>query len=86
MESDRAWQALGQLSYGPTEAEEKSLVFRRSIYVAKDIAEAEIFTTENLRIVRPGDGAQPWLLKSLIGRTARRSYQKGLPLSMISLF
>jgi pseudaminic acid synthase len=86
MESERAWQALGQVSYGPTEAEQNSLVFRRSIYVAQDIAEGEVFTTENLRIVRPGDGAQPWLLKSLIGRTAQRSYQRGLPLSMNNLF
>jgi pseudaminic acid synthase len=57
IESERAWQALGQVRYGPTEAEQTSLVFRRSIYVAADIAEGELFTTHNIRIVRPGDGA-----------------------------
>ena len=52
-DSERAWQSLGQVSYGPTAAEKKSLVFRRSIYVAADIAEGECFTSQNLRIVRP---------------------------------
>ena len=84
-ESERAWQALGKVSYGPTEAERKSLVFRRSIYVAADIAEGELFTTENLRIVRPGHGAPPYLLKSILGRVARRNYNKGVPLKLDEL-
>jgi pseudaminic acid synthase len=58
VETERAWQSLGKVSYGPTEAERKSLVFRRSVYVAKDIAEGEVFSNDNLRIVRPGDGAR----------------------------
>jgi pseudaminic acid synthase len=79
-ESERAWQALGQVRYGPTEAEQKSLVFRRSIYVAKDIAEGEMFTTENLRIVRPGDGAPPSLYKGLLGLQSRQLHKAGSPL------
>jgi N-acetylneuraminate synthase len=85
-ESVRAWQALGQVRYGPTEAERKSLVFRRSIYVAADIVAGQVFTAENLRIVRPGHGAPPHLLDQLLGRTARRSYCKGTPLSLDELF
>ena len=81
-ETERAWQALGQVRYGPTEAEQKSLVFRRSIYAAADIAVGETFTTANLRIVRPGDGAPPHLYPQLLGRTARRAYSRGTPLSL----
>jgi pseudaminic acid synthase len=81
-ESERAWAALGRVHYGPSEAEKKSLQFRRSIYVAADIAAGEIFTTDNLRIVRPGHGAPPWLLEQILGRTARRSYHRGSPLSL----
>ena len=44
--TERAWQALGKVRYGPTEAERKSLVFRRSIYVAQDINEGDLFTKE----------------------------------------
>ena len=82
IDTKRAWQALGQVCYGPTEAEKKSLVFRRSIYVAADIAEGEVFTHANLRIVRPGNGAPPWLLEQLLGRTARRNYTAGTPLRL----
>lgn len=84
-ESERAWQALGQIRYGHTKAERNSLVFRRSIYVASDIAEGEAFTAENLRIVRPGNGAPPHLLETLLGKRARREYAKGEPLSLESL-
>lgn len=61
-ESERAWQALGKISYGPTQDEIKSLQFRRSIYVAEDIPKGETFTAENIRIVRPGNGAPPTTL------------------------
>ena len=84
-ESERAWQALGQVRYGPTETELKSLQFRRSIYVAADISEGDAFTTDNLKIVRPGNGASPQLLDTLLGKKARKSYAKGEPLSLDSL-
>ena len=73
-------QALGEVRYGPTEAEQKSLVFRRSIYVAEDIAEGELFTTKNIRIVRPGNGAPPSFYKQILGLQARICYQAGTPL------
>lgn len=56
IETERAWQALGQISYGPGEQESKSLKFRRSLYIAQDMAAGEVLTPENLRIVRPGYG------------------------------
>lgn len=85
IQSESAWQSLGQVSYGPTQAESKSMVFRRSIYVATDIAEGDLFTEANLRIVRPGDGAPPWLLSQLLGRTSRRQFSAGTPLKLEEL-
>ncbi len=85
VESERAWQSLGKIHYGPTEAEGKSQIFRRSIYVATDITEGEEFTETNLRIIRPGYGAPPWLLKEILGKKARQHYAAGTPLSLESL-
>ena len=79
-ESHRAWQGLGAISYGSTKAEEKNRAFRRSIYVSVDIHEGETFTKSNLRIVRPGNGAPPWMLSYLLGKEARRNYAKGEPI------
>ena len=84
-ESKKTWQALGTVKYGPTKSEEKSLQFRRSIYVSADIAAGEVFTNENLRIVRPGYGAPPHFLKHLIGRKARIPYKTGTPLRIDDL-
>lgn len=81
-ETERAWKALGQVRYGPTEAERKSLVFRRSIYAAADIAEGEIFTETNIRIVRPGNGAPPKLYKNLLGTEAPTSFLAGQPIKL----
>jgi len=85
METERAWQALGEVRYGPTEAEEKSLAFRRSIYAASDISAGEMFNEQNLRIVRPGHGAPPYLLEQLLGKTARQDFAAGTPLSLDQL-
>lgn len=84
-ETERAWQSLGEVRYGPTEAERASLQFRRSIYVAAEIAEGELFTADNLRVVRPAYGASPHLYEQLLGRTARRVYAAGTPLSLNEL-
>jgi N-acetylneuraminate synthase len=84
-ETARAWQALGQVRYGPTEAERNSLVFRRSIYVAADITAGDVFTPDNIRIVRPGHGAPPSFYGQLLGRVARRSYSRGEPLGLDQL-
>lgn len=84
-ETERAWQALGGVRYGPTEAEQKSLVFRRSIYAAADINEGEVFTESNIVIVRPGNGAPPHLYGHLLGRPARQAYRRGTPLSLDQL-
>ncbi|WYL96982.1 MAG: pseudaminic acid synthase [Gloeotrichia echinulata IR180] len=81
IESKRAWLALGQIQYGPTEAEKKSLKFRRSLYVAKDMKAGDIFTPENLRAVRPGLGIPPKYYDTILGRKIKQDTQMGTPIS-----
>lgn len=81
-ESQKAWQALGKIKYGPTDAEIQSLQFRRSIYVVEDIAKGEPFTPKNIRIIRPGDGGPPSLYNDLIGISSPKSFKKATPLTL----
>jgi len=81
VETERAWQSLGQVSYGPSEAEKKSLVFRRSIYVAENLKAGEMLTPENLRCVRPGMGLPPMYYDLLLGRRVNQDVKKGTPMA-----
>ena len=82
VESHRGWQSLGCITYGPTEAEQRSRVFRRSIFVANDISAGEKFTEQNIRIVRPGNGAPPSMYDKILGKFAKADLKKGTPLSL----
>ncbi|MGH8176167.1 MAG: pseudaminic acid synthase [Steroidobacter sp.] len=81
VETERAWQALGQVSYGITEAEKKSVQFRRSLYVVKDLQAGEVLTTENVRAIRPGLGLPTRYLPVLLGKRVSRSVPRGTALT-----
>jgi pseudaminic acid synthase len=80
-ETERAWQALGKINYGATEAEQKSLLFRRSLYVAEDIKAGEKLTAQNIRRIRPGYGLAPKYYDLVLGKTAKQNLRQGMPLS-----
>ena len=81
LETERAWQALGNINYGPTEKEKSSMIFRRSLYVVADMSAGETFTTKNLRAIRPGYGLPPKYIESVLGRRVGRDVRRGTPLS-----
>ncbi|GLR12923.1 pseudaminic acid synthase [Chitinimonas viridis] len=81
LETERAWQAMGQVQYGATSAEQKSLVYRRSLYVVENIAAGEVFSADNVRAIRPGLGLPPKHLEVVLGRRAGRDLPRGTPLS-----
>jgi N-acetylneuraminate synthase len=74
-------KALGKVHYGITEQEAKSRVFRRSLWVVKDMKAGEMFTEENVRSIRPGYGLHPRHLNDVLGRRAVRDIKRGTPLS-----
>lgn len=76
-ETERAWQSIGQITYGPIEAEIQSLKSRRSLYIGVDMKAGEVFTEENLRDVRPGLGLPTRYLEVLLGKTIKVDAKKG---------
>ena len=77
LETERAWQALGEVRYGPTESEQPSMRFRRSIYIVQDMKAGEVITREKLRVIRPGYGLAPKHYDSLLGRRVNRDLAIG---------
>jgi N-acetylneuraminate synthase len=80
-ETKRAWQSLGQVTYGPMEAEKKSMIFRRSLYITKDLKSGDVLTRENVSSIRPGHGLAPKYLDVVLGRKVIRDISLGTPLN-----
>lgn len=80
VETKRAWQALGRVSYGPTEAEKKSLQYRRSLYVVQDIKAGDMLTRENVKAIRPGLGLPTKYLEQVLGKTVKWDVERGTAL------
>jgi len=81
IETERAWQSLGDIFYGTSEDEKKSKMLRRSIYIAEDMVSGDIFTEENLRIVRPGLGLPPKYFSIFLGQKVNKDVKKGTPMN-----
>lgn len=80
VESERACQALGKVSYGATEAEKKSIVFRRSLYVVQDLKAGDVLTRENVRSIRPGLGLPTKYMNMLLGKVVNQKIKRGTAL------
>lgn len=81
IETERAWQALGKITYGPVEAEMKSMQFRRTLYIVEDMKAGEVLTEKNLRAIRPGKGLPPKYLEVMLGRAVPRDVKRGTALT-----
>jgi pseudaminic acid synthase len=79
-EAERAFLALGEVKYGILEEEQKSITFKRSIYIVKDMMAGEEFTSENVRIIRPGLGMPPSYFDAIIGKRINRDAKRGTAL------
>ena len=81
VEVERAWNAIGRVTYGATEAEKKSRVFKRSLYIVTDMNAGDVITSKNVRAIRPGLGLPIKYLDVILGRKLKKSAIKGTPLS-----
>ena len=85
VEAERAWQSLGKVSYGVTDAERKSIQFRRSLYIVKDIKAGDVLTAVNVRAIRPGLGLSTKYLEQVLGRSVKQDVKRGTALTWAML-
>lgn len=76
-ECNAAWQALGEVSYGPTEQEKKSMIFRRSLYIVEDMKKGDVITEKNMRCIRPGLGLAPKYYDVIKGKKVSCDINRG---------
>lgn len=74
-------KALGRVSYEPDEVEARNKVFRRSLFVVRDVRKGERLTPDNVRSIRPGHGMPPKYIDEVMGATAAVDIPAGTPLS-----
>jgi pseudaminic acid synthase len=72
--------ARGMTAISPTQGEMQNFKFRKSLFVCNSMKAGEIFTTDNIRSIRPGFGLPPKYLARVLGKRSRCSIAKGTPL------
>lgn len=79
-ETERAFLSIGNISYGILNDEKKNVLFKRSIYISKDIRAGDKFSNDNLKIIRPGDGIEPKNLDIILNKYSKKDLFAGKPL------
>ena len=77
---DVAFKLLGKKSFHRNISENKSKIFRRSIFAIKNIKKGEKFTKENIKVVRPAYGLEPKYFNKILNKRSLINVQKNEPL------
>jgi len=80
-ESHIAFNSLGTVQLDHQKSEQSSRQFRRSIYISNNIDEGEVFTQDNIKVIRPGDGMEPKYFEQVLGKSASKRLDRGTPLT-----
>ncbi|HSY60891.1 MAG TPA: pseudaminic acid synthase [Cytophaga sp.] len=81
VETERAFLSLGKVNYILSEKEKKSLQFKRSLYVVKNVKAGEAFTPTNVRSIRPGNGLHTRYYEDILTKKANQDIKAGTALS-----
>jgi pseudaminic acid synthase len=73
---------MGKKYFFRNKSENQSLQFRRSIYAVSNIKKGEIFTRENIKVIRPGFGIQPVYFEKLINKKSPFNIKSQTPIKM----
>ena len=71
---------MGKKFFFRNKSEIKSLKFRRSIYAVRNIKKNEKFTKDNIRVIRPGYGIEPYYYDKIINKLSPIKINKDMPL------
>jgi pseudaminic acid synthase len=80
IEANQAFLALGSPQFNIQDAENGSVMYKRSIYISKEIKKGEVLTSENLKIIRPGFGLAPCEYYNILGKEVTEDLHMGTPL------
>jgi N-acetylneuraminate synthase len=81
VESERAFLAMGKVNYILSEKEQKSLQYKRSLYVVEPMKAGDVFTELNIRSIRPSNGLHTRYYEEILGKTAAQDIEAGTALS-----
>ena len=81
----KAWTLLGKKKFFRTGNELKNIKFQRSIYVVKDIKKGEIFSSKNIKRIRPGFSLAANKWEFILGKKSKKSYSVGSRISLKDL-
>lgn len=81
METERAFLALGEVYFGVQEAEKNNVIYKRSVYVVKEVHPGDYFTKDNIRVIRPGYGLLPKFYETVLGKKSNKYIKAGTPLT-----
>jgi N-acetylneuraminate synthase len=81
IETERAQLALGRVNYTLTPKECKSLQFKRSLYVVRDMKAGEPFTSDTVRSIRPANGLHTRYYDTVLGSVATQDIAAGTALA-----
>ncbi|OUX36084.1 MAG: pseudaminic acid synthase [Candidatus Pelagibacter sp. TMED273] len=77
---DVAFKLLGKNTFIRKKSEDKSRIFRRSIFTVDNIKRGEKFTKKNIRVIRPGFGLEPKFYDMMLNKKSPSNISKGEPI------
>jgi pseudaminic acid synthase len=83
-DSQSAWEARGEASYGLKESEVTNLQFRRSLYYMADLKKGMILEKTHVRTIRPRYGIPPKYSDFVIGKQLKEDVLANTPMSLVN--
>lgn len=81
--ANESWASLGKINFKKNLIfEKKSINFKRSIFISRDVKKNEKLNIKNIQIVRPNNGMHPKYYNKILGKKFSKNFSKGTPLNI----